>query len=598
VVRSWSSPWRREAVEPSLEDTEKTGSGLVARKSRCVVSRAERNRFPRDVVVSAVWPGDGEVPTSMAVTETAPETHPETGAVASEPVPHRPEARPTGLAGVLGSGDHKVIGRLYIVTALAFGLGTVVLGQAFAVEAVAAETLDVFAADTVFQLFTLYRVATVFLLALPLVVGVALVVVPLQVGARAVAFPRAAAASYWGWLMGSGLLLASYAMNGGPGGGRSSGVNLWIASMGLVVASILLAAVSLATTVLALRTPGLTLARVPLFAWSVAVAAIMWLLTLPVLIAVLVLMYVDHRHGGSSYGGNAEIYGRLLWLFRNPQIYTVAIPVLGFAADVLATTARARIAPRSAAQGAIAALGVLSFGAFLAGATDVGPYESLIVIVIGLAGVLPVLAVLGLAGELFRRGSFRLTAGALYAVAALLILLLGVAAGALGSIPALETTGTIFDLGVSHAVVLASVIASLGGLHWWATKIGRRPATEALGRLAPLVLLVGSAAVVIPDLVSGLAGRGPEKRLDWSGGIEGLNVVVALGTAVVALGLLAAVVSLLPLRRAGTGDVTTDPWEGQSLEWLAPSPPPLANFAGDLPAVTSAEPLTDRREEA
>lgn len=529
----------------------------------------------------------------MAVIETPPETV----AAASEQAPDTARPQPTGLAAVLGSGDHKVIGRLYVATSLLLGLLVVVLGEAFAVEALAGETLDVFAADTVFQFFTLFRVGTVFLLAMPLVIGLALIVVPLQVGARSVAFPRAAAASYWGWLTGASLLLASYAMNGGPGGGSEAGVNLWIAALGLIVISVLLASVSLATTVLALRHTGLSLSRVPLFAWSVAIAAILWVLTLPVLLGLLALVYVDHRHGGSSYGSNAEIYQRILWVLRNPQIYVVAIPVLGFAADVLSTTARARIAPRSAAQGAIAAFGVFSFGAFLAGtAGNTSPYGTWVVIAIGLGAVLPVLAILGLAADLFRRGSFRLNAGALYAVSALLLLLLGVGTGALGSFPRFETTNTIFDLGVTHAVVLAAVVASLGGLHWWATKVGRQAATEGLGRLAPLVLLVGALAVVIPDLVSALAGDATEKRLDWTGGIEGLNVIVVIGLAVFALGMVLAVASLLPLLKAGT-DVPADPWEGQSLEWLAPSPPPFDNFATELPVVTSAEPLTDQREE-
>jgi heme/copper-type cytochrome/quinol oxidase subunit 1 len=531
----------------------------------------------------------------MAVTETPPETV----QAASEQDPEAPRPQPTGLAAVLGTGDHKVIGRLYVASALILGFGMLALGQLFAVEAISTATLDVFSRDTVFQAFTLFRVGSVFLLALPLVIGVAFVVVPLQIGSRAIAFPRAAAASYWGWLLGSGLLIASYLMNGGPGGGDEAGVNLWIASLGLIVLSILAASVCLVTTVLALRHTGLSISRIPLFAWSVAVAGIMWLLTLPVLLGLLALVYVDHRHGGDSIGTNAGLYGHLQWVLRNPQIYTVAIPVLGFAADVLATTARTRVEPRFVAQGAIGAFGILGFGAFLAGSnTDVAAYETWVVIGMGLAAVLPVLAILGLAGDLFRRGSFRLNAGALYATASLLVLLLGVGAGALGSFPGLETTNTIFDLGVTHAVVLATIIASVGGLHWWATKVGRQPANEGIGRIAPLVLLAGSAAVVIPDLASGLLGDGTEVRLDWTGGIEGLNVVVAIGTALVALGLLAAVVSLLPLLKTPDAEVASDPWEGQSLEWLAPSPPPLDNFVADLPVVTSAEPLVDLREES
>ena len=539
----------------------------------------------------ALGPDDGEVSTPMAVIETPPETV----AAASASAAGAQRAQPTGLAGVLGTGDHKVIGRLYIVTALVFGIAIVVLGGLLGFEATAPGTIDVFTSSTVFQSFTLFRVSSVFLLAIPLVLGVAMAIVPLQVGARSIAFPRAAAASYWGWLMGSILLLVSYAINGGPAGGRSSGVNLFLASFGLVVVSIVVAAIALATTVLALRHTGLSLSRTPLFAWSVAVASIMWVLTLPVLGGVLVLLYVDHRHGAASLGGNAAIYSRLLWVLRNPQIYILAVPALGFAGDALATTAKARLAPRGVAIGAIGVFGVAGFGAFLAGA-DLGTYDSVVVVAMSLMAVIPVLALLGVVGDVLRRGTFRVTAGALDAVSALLVLLVTTAAAAIGSFPTFETAGTIFDLGISHGVVLASVIASLGGIHWWSTKIARQPANEALGRVAPLVLLVGSLAVVVADVVSGFAGEGAELHADWTGGIEAMNWVALVGIGVVALGLLTSLGAVLPALKAGE-DVPADPWEGQTLEWLAPSPPPLANFDGDLAPVTSAEPLVDLRQE-
>ncbi len=528
----------------------------------------------------------------MAVTETPPETV----TAAAPPEPSAPRPEPTGLAAVLGSGDHKVIGRLYIVTALVFAAAVLVLGGLFAFESTEAATLQVFSSGAVYQYFSLFRLAGVFLVAFPLVIGVAMAVVPLQVGARTVAFPRAAAASYWAWLVGSALFIASYLMDGGPGGGSGSGVNLWIASLGLVVLAVLTASVCLATTVFALRTPGLTLSRAPLFAWSIAVATIMWLLTLPVLFGWLVLSYVDHRHAGGALGGNAALFGRVGWVLRNPQIYVVAIPVLGFTGDVLATTAQARFGLRGVARTAIGGAGVVSFGAILATTDVTAAVESPVVIAMGLAAVLPILALAGLCADLFRRGSFRLTTGAVYATCATLLLLVATGAGALGSIPALETAGTIYDLGVAHAAILASVIASLGGLHWWATKIGRQGATESIGRLAPIVLLVGSLVAVVPHLVSGIAGEGLETSPDWTGGIEGLNFVVVAGVVILALGLALSVISLLPLVRA-TGQSPRDPWNGQTLEWSTPSPPPLHNFDDDLPMVTSAEPLVDLREE-
>ena len=537
----------------------------------------------------------------MAVTETPPETVDAASATATSSTP----SQASGLAAVLGSGDHKVIGRLYIATALLLGAVVVGLGEAFAIEGVQPETLDIFGDDVAYQMFTLARVASVFLLAFPLVIGVAMVVVPLQVGSRTIAFPRAAAASFWGWLLGSALLLASYAMNGGPFGGSTEGVNLWIASMGLIVLSILLAAVSLATTVFALRPAGLYLSRIPLFAWSTLIASLMWILTLPVLFGLIVLMYIDHRSAGSVFVGSpVRLYSSMQWLFRNPQIYVVAIPVLGFLADVLTTVSGARMKLRPVAQAAIAAFGLLSFGAFLV-APSTAALDSYLVIGMGVLAVLPLLALLAACADVFRVGTFKLRAGVLYAVSAFLILLLGVLAGAIGSIPDVLDAPTspgatindnIFFLGVGHAALLAAVIASLGGVHWWATKVGRQPANEKLGMLAPLILLLGAALTVIPDLVSGVTGDGAERMADFTGGVAGLNGAVAAGIALVGLGVLVAVLSFLPLFKRGS-DVPADPWDGLTLEWLAPSPPPLTNFVDDLPVITSAEPLIDLREE-
>jgi heme/copper-type cytochrome/quinol oxidase subunit 1 len=318
-----------------------------------------------------------------------------------------------------------------------------------------------------------------------------------------------------------------------------------------------------------------------------------------VLFGLIVLMYVDHRHAGGTYLGTpTALYPSIQWLFRNPQIYVVAIPVLGFFGDVLQTVSGARMKLRGVAQAAIAAFGLLSFGAFLVAPSEAA-LDSILVIGMGLLAVVPLLALAAACADVFRTGSFKLRAGVLYAVSAFLILLLAVIAGAVGSIPDVldaprsgSIGDNIFFLGVSHAAVLAAVIAGLGGVHWWATKVGRTPANEKLGMLAPLVLLIGSALTVIPDLVAGITGDELQRNADWTGGYAGTNAAAAAGIALVALGVLIAVVSLLPLLKRD------DPWDGLTLEWLAPSPPPLENFVGDLRAVTSAEPLLDLREES
>src|SRR3954467_2290855 len=159
----------------------------------------------------------------MSMTETPPQVADET----VEPEAAAP-ADPTGLAAVVGTGDHKVIGRLFIATSLLFGLMAVVLFELFAIDRINGKLGDtVLSVDTYYQVFTLQAVAGTLLFALPLLIGLAMVVVPLQIGARSMAFPRAAAASYWAFLVSGGLVIASYVMNGGPGGGSSKGVELW-----------------------------------------------------------------------------------------------------------------------------------------------------------------------------------------------------------------------------------------------------------------------------------------------------------------------------------------------------------------------------------
>ncbi|MFN8017529.1 MAG: cbb3-type cytochrome c oxidase subunit I [Acidimicrobiales bacterium] len=538
----------------------------------------------------------------MAVTDTPPETVEAAAAEASEPRPLT-----TGLAAVIGSGDHKVIGRMYIVASLILGALVLGLGAGVAFESTTPATLELFPSDFAYSLFTLARLGGLFLVAFPLVIGISLVVVPLQVGARSVAFPRAAAASFWGWLLGSILLLVAYGTHGGPGGTGAKAIDLWTAAMMLIVLSLLLAAISLATTVLALRTNGMTLARVPLFAWSVMVAAVMWLLTLPVLFGHLVLMYVDHRRAGSILiGGSSQIFPAMGWLLRNPQVYVVAIPVLGFIADVAINLSGSRIHSRSAARVGITLFGVLSFGAFMVFPTQ-KVLDSPIVVVPAILAVVPLLAVAATVADAGRRAA-RFNAPVAYAGVAFLVLLLGVVAGAIGSIPGVldapkdaTTSANIFFIGVGNAVLFAAVIAALGGATWWATKVGGRPAGDAVGIVAALVLLAGAVVATIPDMVSGITGSGAELIGDYRGGVEVFNWATLGGFGIFAVGLVLAVFSLARSMSAPEegeeDDSPADPWGGQTLEWLTASPPPLENFDGELAVVRSAEPLIDLQEE-
>src|SRR4051794_25149360 len=166
----------------------------------------------------------------MAVTETPPPT-----VAVPPPPPTRTAFAPTGLAGGLGSGDHKVIGRLYIGFSLLFSLLVGAAGFALGLERLDTSGFNILTKDTAGQVLSFHMVADPLLLVAPLTLGIAFVIVPLQRGSGSIASPRAAAASFWVWLVGAALLPVSSLRSGGPGGGRASGVDLWIVATAMVV---------------------------------------------------------------------------------------------------------------------------------------------------------------------------------------------------------------------------------------------------------------------------------------------------------------------------------------------------------------------------
>ncbi|HEV7720448.1 MAG TPA: cbb3-type cytochrome c oxidase subunit I [Iamia sp.] len=503
----------------------------------------------------------------------------------------RPLVAPTGLAGILGSSDHKVVGRLYIGAALLLGLAsgvTGILGGIDRIDGTLGNTiLD---GETAPQVVTFHATSATLLFILPALLGLAMVVVPLQVGARTIAFPRAAAASFWTFLVGAGLTITAYAINGGPGGGRSDAVDLWAASTGLVIVGLLLGSVCVATTVLALRPEGMRLERVPMFAWSLLCTTVIWLLTLPVMLAVLVVLFIDHRNGAGFFPTGPDMYDQVAWLGRQPQVYAAAIPVLGLVLDGAATASRTRLPNRGAAMGAIGAFAVLGIGAFALTAISPDVAQQPVTKGMALLAPLPVLAVLGLVGLTLKGGKPAPTSGLVGGVLATLILLVATLVGAATPFQgALELADTQWVTAQSHLTLVAATIALVAGLYHWSTKVLGRAASEAAGRTAPLVLALGALVLAGPEAVSGLTGDraadGPGEAL---AGIESLNGVAVAGAGLVLLGGLLAVVGLVGRRRS---DEPADPWGGQTLEWATASPPTFANFDGPVPAVTSPEPL-------
>jgi heme/copper-type cytochrome/quinol oxidase subunit 1 len=518
---------------------------------------------------------------------------------APDEAPQPPPPKP-GVERVLATSDHKVVGRAYLLTSLLLLAGALVLQVLVGAEGADASSLDLFAADDWAQVFTLANLGVVFLGLIPALLGLAIYVVPLQVGSRAVAFPRAAAASYWGFLIGAILFVAGYIMNGGVGGTDLEGVLISYSSLGLVLASLLLATVCVLTTVVALRPEGMSIFRVPVFAWSMFVAGIIWVISLPVLGANLLLLYVDSDHGAVTFAQPGLAWPQLRWVVLQPAVFALAIPVFGIAADVVSTLGRSRLTKRAALFVPIGAFGALSFGAWAQTAFNPDLVREATYVVMGVAIVLPALAVLGGLADTARRGRARLHSSFLLAMLAVLGVLAAALAGAANAIPALDLAVTVWGEGVARLVFGSVLLALAAGLAYWGPKIWGYEPVEGLSKLNVLVLLGGTALFGAGDLIAGGLGQLPS----WPSagqpdlvedGAEVGQLLVAIGGALLVLGVVLVLLAHLPAATGRTAAAPADPWDGATLEWATASPPPFANFEGPLPPVGSPEPLLDLR---
>ena len=525
--------------------------------------------------------------------------------VTAAPSARADDPRPSGFAGVLGSGDHKVVGRLFIATSLLFLLIAEVLGELVNWDQVSPGSHKLFKGIDPNAFVTSHLIGVVFAGLIPLFLGVALVVVPLQVGSRAIAFPRAAALGFWAWLTGVILLGIAYGIHGGPGGSRPSGVDLWALAFIMLIAGLLLASVCVITTVFTLRAPGMRLTRVPLFSWGMVVSASIWLLSLPVLAAVLLIIYVDHHNAGIFLGNDASgaTFNQVIWAFRQPQIYAFVAPVLGILGDIVPTFARARDEYRhQVAQTFIGMFAVLGFGAFTITSFNSGPRAVLVqtplhnpvVIVMSLLIILPVLGLAGLWADSFRRGH---AAGAkpikgsplAFVGVTLALLLLGVLTGALIPIQRLKLNGTLFSDGHFEVVMGAGVTGALAALYYWSSKIIGRRVLDVGGLGVATLALFGTLALAAGNMLPGAFGKGAAKVE----GTETYNWITVLGGGLVVLAVALAIVNLLAGLRGDS--VPADPWEGGlTLEWATDSPPAYDNFV-EVPPVGSEAPLLDLR---
>lgn len=538
------------------------------------------------------------------------------------------DTRPTSIAGVAGdrvpgraaavgravtSADGKVVGRLFVGTAILLLLGVAAIGALIGIDRLDGER-NMIDAGAVPQLFTAFRVGLVYGVLAPLMLGVAVAIVPLQVGARSLAFPRLAAAGFWTWLGGLVLVGIALAGNGGPFGGNEDMVDLFIGGHALAVIGLAGAATSVATTVLTTRAPGMRMRRVPFFSWSALISSLGLLLVLPVFVGTAIYLFVDHRNTRELFDGNAGLGTWLGFGWTSPTTYLFAIPVFGLLAEVVPVTFRKRMPLRGVVLTGLALVGVAALGGVTqqisqdvpwAGSgldldglgdkiKDLVPFA--LFMLVPILGGLVVIGVSLLAAKPTKdAGLPRITAPFVLAFLGALMVLVGMLGGAISPIVDLGLQGTVFDEGVLVYIVYGTVLAGLGAITYWMPKwSGRLVGDKEVLGLAGLGL-IATILASLPLYVAGFADQPADSLdFDYGGPSELWNVAVAAGHALMLLVVLAFLGLVAKALTGPAGDVGNDPWEAHTLEWLTTSPAPLGNFV-ETPTVMSPEPVYDLR---
>ncbi len=532
------------------------------------------------------------------------------------PVASPPASAGSGLACVaewVTTTDHKRIGRAYIAASALSFVAVAAVATMLGIERIS-PTQEWIAVGSLTQLFSLERFGFTYMVLLPLVIGVAIAIVPLQVGARSIAFARLAAAGFWAWLIGAGLAVFALVNNGGPSGGNARFVDLFTLSAVLVAAGLLAGVVSLATTILTTRAPGMNMRRVPFFTWSVLVASLGMLVALPVLIGDLLYLFVAHRYPSlSALSGNRALGEWAAFGFSQPTTILFAIPALGFLAEMVATSTRQRVRPRGIIFAGIGLVGVAVFGTVLqwpatlrAGFLDLSFGDKLKDLVpFGLVHGVPLLGAF-IAVALAAKGLAakpKVAAPLVFALFAGLLALGGVAASALTHIGDAALIGTTYEEGTWLALVFSGVLFAMGAVAYWGPKWwGRSLPTKSALPLA-LLAFAGAQLASLPLLIAGFAdqpgavfpavegGADTVVNFEYSGPMEIWNLLSAVGHGLALLAVLAFIA--LAMRAFTQGEhVGDDPYDGQTLEWATTSPAPTDNFTV-VHIVQSAEPLLD-----
>jgi cytochrome c oxidase subunit 1 len=510
--------------------------------------------------------------------------------------------------------DHKRIGTLYLYTALFFFMLGGLEALLIRIQLMGPNG-EFVSAQTYNQLFTMHGTTMIFLAVMPLSASFFNYLIPLQIGARDVAFPRLNAFSYWVYLLGGLFLNASWIGMVAPDGGwfgyapltssrtYSPGLNIdfWVLGLQILGISSLAAAFNFITTIINMRAPGMHLMRMPMFTWMSFVVQFLLILAFPVITVALVFMQFDRLFATNFYalaaGADPLLWQHLFWIFGHPEVYILILPAFGLVSEVIPTFSRKPLFgyPVMVYSGIL--IGFLGFGVWAHHmfAVGMGPIPDTVF------GLTTMLIAIPTGVKIFNwlatmhGGSLRFTTSMLFAIGLVSLFTIGGISGIMHSSPPadLQQTDTYFIVAHFHYVLFGgSMMGIFAGIYLYFPKMTGRLMSETLGKWHFWFTFVGMNLTFFPMHFSGMLGM-PRRiyRYDAEQGWELFNLMSTWGTFLLFIGTAIFVANFFVSRRSGTV-AGNDPWEAGTIEWSIPSPPPDYNFAR-IPTVTSRYPLWD-----
>ena len=515
----------------------------------------------------------------------------------------------------LTSLDPKKIGIMYIVVAFIMLLrGAADAAMMRAQQALSSGDAHGFLTSDHFQqIFTAHGTIMIFFVAMGLMFGLFNLVVPMQIGARDVAFPFLNSISFWLYVVGMvlinlSLIVGEVAATGwlaypplselaySPG----VGVDYWIWSLQIAGVGSLLSGINFMTTILKLRRVGMTLMKMPVFIWSVMGSLVLIIFAFPILTVTLALLSLDRLLGmhffTADVGGNPMMYVNLIWAWGHPEVYILILPAFGVFSEVVAAFSQKRLFGYKSMVWAIAAITFLSFIVWLhhfftmgAGA-DVNAFFGIMTMVIAVPTGVKVF------NWLFTmyRGRVKFTTPMLWFMGFVVTFTLGGVAGVLMAVPAIDfqVHNSLFLVAHFHTMIVGGVVFGFfAGITYWFPKFMGFKLNERLGRYAFWCWLIGFLVAFTPLYILGMMGA--TRRLDHydaSLGWQGLFIVAGVGVLIIGLGIAFQILQIVVsvIQRKKNLDTTGDPWNGRTLEWSTTSPPPFYNYA-TTPAVSERD---------